>query len=245
MRTSVFYSYKGGTGKTTSTVNIAYNLFSIHKKRVLLIDMDPQCNLTWMFGKVNRLSNNIYSMFSKQKSIKGCIRKARYGIDMIYGSPKLEELDITDPEVLKNSLVSIEDEYDYVLIDCHPAFDWKSINALIAAQDLFVSLKLDQYGLNGLELIKDRVNKCKIDPDGRNLEHIKILVTMAANRKSQMKVLEKLFEDEPYPHFNTAISYSEAVNSAMEVRKPLLKHRKNEQVTADYLQVTEEYLRTI
>lgn len=241
MKIAASYSYKGGTGKTTSIVNIAYNLYAIHKKRVLLIDMDPQCNLTWIYGKVNRLVNNIYSLFSGQKSIKSCIRKTRFGIDMIYGSPKLEELDITDPEILKRALASIEGHYDYVLIDCHPAFDWKSVNALVAAHDLFVTLKLDQFGLNGLELIKDRVSKCK-NPQYHNLVNVKILVTMAANRKSQIKILNKLFADEPYPHFETAISYSEAANSAMESRKPLLKHRSKEQITEDYLMVTQEYL---
>ena len=242
MRILAFYSYKGGTGKTTSAGNIGYNL-SAEGKRVLLIDMDPQCNLTYLYGKVNRLGSNIYTLFKDGKSISSCIRRTRFPqIDMVYGSIKLDELDVGDPEILKRALQEVANNYDYVIIDCHPAFDWKTINSLAAANDLIVTFKPDQFGLNGLELVKNRVRKCRsIDINYNNLEKIRILVTMAANRKSQLTTLFKLFEDEPWQHFETAISYSEAVNSAMEMKKPLLKHRAKATATKDYCAVTKEY----
>jgi ATPases involved in chromosome partitioning len=245
MRVGVYYSYKGGTGKTTSIINMANNLCKVYEKKVLLVDMDPQCNLTWMFGKVNRLGNNICTVFKGEKALKDCIRKTRIpGIDMVYGSIKLDDLDIGDAEILKRELEGVKEYYDYVLIDCHPAFDWKAINAMVVAQDLIITLKLDQFGLNGLELIQNRVRKCKsVDASYDNLDNIKILVTMAANRTSQMKTLEELLEDEPYPHFKTAITYGEAVNSAMKLKKPLLRHRSRAKVTLDYLAVTKEYLK--
>ena len=92
MKTIAVDNYKGGVGKTTTVINLAYNL-SAKGKRVLMVDTDPQANATYIYSKVNESTRILLDIFHGKKTIS-CIYRTKYpNLDLIKGSPRMEEAD--------------------------------------------------------------------------------------------------------------------------------------------------------
>lgn len=239
MITTAIGSYKGGTGKTTTTINLAYNL-SQKGKRVLVIDADPQANATYMFTQVNDMTKTLADLF-QGASARSCIRRTKYErLDIIKGTSRMEEVQ-GGPEALKEALCAVSGEYDHCLIDCHPSMQLPTIAAMAAAQRLLVPFKPDGYGKAGLVILNDYIHQIQAELN-RDLSY-EICITKYAGRKSQLQVLQDLLSDYEHPMMETVIRYGEAVNTSIQCRKPLVKHRSKAPVTRDYLELTEEFLR--
>lgn len=112
MKTIAVDNYKGGVGKTTTVINLAYNL-STKGKRVLMVDTDPQANATYIYSKVNESTRTLLDIFHGKKTIS-CIYRTKYpNLDLIKGSPRMEEADGL-PLIIKEALKQVEDRYDYI-----------------------------------------------------------------------------------------------------------------------------------
>ena len=148
MKTIAVDNYKGGVGKTTTVINLAYNL-SAKGKRVLMVDTDPQANATYIYSKGNESTRTLLDIFHGKKTIS-CIYRTKYpNLDLIKGSPRMEEADGL-PLIIKEALKQVEDRYDYAIIDCHPSMQLPTIAALVAADELLIPYEPDVFGKTGL-----------------------------------------------------------------------------------------------
>jgi len=159
---------KGGVGKTTSTVNLAYTL-SNEGKRVLVVDIDPQGNLTQYLNNdprwLDESKKTIYYTLVEEKPlskiiIKGNVDLIPTGILLAESESKLM-MDYSGATVLKNALIEIQDNYDVILIDCPPTLGMLFVNALAAAQWVLIPVKTDSLSLSGIPNLATTISKIK------------------------------------------------------------------------------------
>ena len=164
---------KGGVGKTTTAINLSACLAEAGQK-VLVIDMDPQGNTTSGFG-INKddLELTVYDLMLDECSIKDCIVEVE-GIETLKLIPSSAELAGAEIEligknereyVLKNYVDYIEDDFDFVIIDCPPSLNMVTINALTTAGSVLIPIQCEYYALEGIsdlmhtiDLVQQRLN---------------------------------------------------------------------------------------
>ncbi|MFH1046456.1 MAG: AAA family ATPase [Candidatus Omnitrophota bacterium] len=176
---------KGGTGKTTSTINICAFL-ALAQKKILLIDADPQGNATTGLGiDPKELKFSLYDAILEETAIEEVIVPTE--IPGLFAVPS--HIDLTGAEVelvgvigretrLKKALERISHEYDYIFIDCPPSLGLLTINALTAAHSVLIPLQCEYYSLVGLSLLARTMNLVK-DHLNPHLEIEGVLLTMA------------------------------------------------------------------
>ena len=175
---------KGGVGKTTTSVNLSAAL-SLNNKKVLLIDMDPQGNATMGSG-VNKYDLD-YSLadilLDSSKNVEDIICKAEEGFDLVPSNQALtfaevKLLDVNNRElVLKKILAKIQDNYDFIIIDCPPSLNILTVNALAVSNSVIIPTQCEYYALEGLTALLETIDKIKISVN-ESLEIGGILRTM-------------------------------------------------------------------
>jgi chromosome partitioning protein len=179
---------KGGTGKTTSAVNISACL-ALTKKKVLLVDIDPQGNATSGLGiNKNDIKRNIYSAILEQTSLSEIILPTV--VPNLFSVPS--HLDLTGAEVelvgvtgrefrLKRALDEIKHQFDFIIIDCPPSLGLLTVNALSACKSVIIPVQCEFFALEGLSQLARTMNLVK-DNLNPELEIEGVLLTMADYR---------------------------------------------------------------
>lgn len=236
MKTFTIGNLKGGVAKTTTTVNLAYSFKQMGLK-VLVVDLDPQCNTTRFFTKIYG-SKTVGKLFDKPDQIKDVICRSKYEqIDIIKGSPKLSEN--VDVMMLKDALGYVKDKYDVCVIDTRPTFEHLTQNAICASDVLLTPIIFDNFSRDNLALVEDFYHEMKEYNDKLDW---KVVAVMVANAKAQRKASVDLITKHDYPILETCISRTADINNALTFYKPVMLHRRKSQATLDYLELANEIL---
>lgn len=158
---------KGGVGKTTTSINLSAALVK-EGKRVLLIDMDPQGNASVGLGiDPQEAHATVYELLLETVDVKDCITPSTSGVDLITANGELagaqvELLNEIGRELkLNKALSQISDDYDFIFIDCPPALNVLTVNALVASNSVLIPMQCEYFALEGLSALVSTVRKIK------------------------------------------------------------------------------------
>ena len=237
-------NHKGGVGKTTSAINIGAGLVELNK-RVLLIDLDPQANLTLSLG-IPRQKATIYEALRGESELVPYT--AKEGLDVITSTLDLSgaELELINEAgreyILKELLEVVMEDYDYIIIDCPPSLGLLTLNALTSSQVVYIPLQTEFLALQGLAKIKQVVDKVRFRLN-KDLQIGGVIATMYDHRKvlnrDVVDTIKKYFGDKV---FKTFIRDNVALAEAPSQRKDIFDYQKRSPGAEDYLKLCQEIL---
>lgn len=238
MKTYVITNLKGGVGKTTSAVNIGYDM-AVLGQRVLMVDADPQTNLTPFFTKANPNGRTLKDVFRSPDKIRNIICRSRYkNIDIIKGSTALKEADAIGEMVLAEALALVAGDYDSCIIDTRPAIEGITKSALQAGDILLTPVLLDKFCRDNLILLEDELHALQ---HSYGFDWI-IFANKVVNKRSQRDTYRDMVERHEWKFLESCISRSAVVENALEYYKPLLRHRSKSTASEDFMELTKEIL---
>ncbi len=245
-----FANQKGGVGKTTTAVNLSASLAYRTRGRVLLVDSDPQGNASSGLGINKReVKHSVYDVVIGNCSAKEAIIRTKYkNLDIISSSIDLAaaEIELVDMENralrLKDALATVQQDYDYICIDCPPSLGLLTLNALAACTSILVPIQCEFYALEGLSQLMATVRTVKrlynsyIDMEG-------VLLTMYDARLNlTMQVVEEVKKYFPQKVFKTVIPRNVRLSEAPSFGEPVIYYDFSSKGSQSYLALADEII---
>ena len=241
------YNLKGGVGKTTSTHSIA-SAFSELNKKVLVIDMDPQSSLTFLLTDAE-IEDTTKDVLLDDKTLDECIlvgEKFDYigsTLELTFAELELNA-DYSKEYSLKRAIEvsSIEDNYDYVLIDCPPSMGVFTLNALTASDSIIIPCQCELLSLKGLSILFEAL-KIPTKKLNKNLKVKGILPTLLDNRKSVSKGIHEMIIENygDYKIFSPIRINSKLSDLGIE-KKSIFEIDRKSNGAKDYMEVAKELI---
>ncbi len=248
-RTIAITNQKGGVGKTTTSINLSASLAAADC-RVLIIDCDPQANSTGGLGFPHDLERvGVYEVIVDQMPIEAAIMSTGFsGLDLLPSGRHLAGANVElvgqeGREVrLSRALVAIQDRYDFIFIDCPPALDQLTVNALIAADSVLIPIQCEYFALEGVSALMDTIEQIREGLNPR-LQIEGVLLTMFDERTTLTKQvaadLRDFFGDAV---FETVIPRNVRLAEAPSHGKPVMEYDLRSKGADSYLQLAREVL---
>lgn len=236
MKVIAIANLKGGVGKTTSCVNLAYSLTQMGKK-ILIVDLDPQCNTTRFFAAVNPSGFTVMDALNQPDQIHKAVVRTKYErIHVLRGN---EYADLKKPtHAMTKALRQVADQYDVCLIDTRPVFDALTKSGLYAADVILTPIKFDNFCRDNLNLVEH-----VLDHDEQMPAHEwKIFANMVSRGKAQRQIMCDLLQKHNYPIMESCISRSSVVDNALAMYKPVACHRSKSTIAIDYMELATELI---
>lgn len=239
---------KGGVGKSTTAQALASTLGFKHKK-VLLIDMDSQGNVTYSSG-ADDPAHTIFDVLSEDIGAVEALIYCKY-YDLLAADTYLTNIEMSEnaePTLLKNVLKPIKGNYDFIIIDTPPALGNLSFNSLVASDYVVIPTEPRPFALQGLGKLNDTIKRVRntLNP---SLKVLGILLIKYSNRtvlnRDIKAMIEEYAEQMNTIVFNASIREGIAVAEAQTVRKPLIDYANSSKPNIDYKAFTTELLKKI
>jgi chromosome partitioning protein len=246
---------KGGSGKTTTAINLAAAL-QVSGKKVLLVDADPQANLSQSLGIAEEPERNLYTELKKEingedSDIKKTVININHGLSVIPASielagAELELISVYGRENIMNTLLeSIVNDYDFIFIDCPHAIGMLTVNALVASDFVIIPLQAEFLPLKGVysfmhhfDSIRKKLNK--------KLVLLGLVLTKFDERKiMNQQVRDQLLDKFPGKVFQTVIRSNIQLAKAQESGRDIFSFEKHSHGAEDYMNLANEFLKKI
>lgn len=248
MRIISLVNQKGGVGKTTTTNNLGASLVKAGK-RVLLIDLDPQANLSYSLGVRGEDYKSVYEVLRGTAKLKDIILTHKNGVDLAPSHINLSgvELELASQvgreQILKDALKGVADNYDYILIDCAPSLGIITLNALVASKEVFIPVQTEVLALQGMskllstiKLVRERLNP--------ELEVTGVIGTMYDSRKKlSEEVIDNLEEHFSGKLFKTLIRSNVSLAESPSSGVDIISYKADSYGAKDYQALAEEVIK--
>lgn len=240
---------KGGTGKTTTTVNLAHALSDLNKK-ILVIDTDPQGNATSGVGvNKNIIDKSVYDVLLNRAQVhEAIISNVFPNLDIIPCNINLTGAEIelvgalSRETRLRKAISNIKDRYDYIFIDSPPSLGLLTLNALVASDSILIPIQCEFYALEGVSQLLQTINLIR-DGLNPNLTIEGVLLTMADFRTNLttevIKEIKSYFKDKVY---KTVIPRNIKLSEAPSYGKPIILYDHNSIGAKKYAEFADEFL---
>lgn len=231
MKVLSIVNQKGGVGKTTTSINLSACLFKM-KRRVLLVDLDPQSNATRGSGvDSSSLKSNVNDVLLGRAGLKDSIIQSKSdGYDLLPSTPSLTESEVSlvtrdnREYILRRELEAVTESYDYILMDCPPSLNILTVNSLVSATGVLIPVQCEFYALQGLSELINTINHIK-NTSNNGLKIEGILRTMFDSRNNLSNdVSEQLKEYFPNELYKTKIPRNIRVAEAPSFGKSILEY---------------------
>lgn len=238
---------KGGVGKTTTTVNLGVSL-ALENKRVLIIDFDQEANATITLGiKREDVQKDIIDfLFDEQLYSEHIIQTDVNNLQLICASLRISKFEQMSQKMnnielmLDSKLKLVKNNYDYILIDCPPAFGLIIDNALHASDSVIIPVECSFYAYDALTQMVNKINEVQ---QVKNLDIEGILLTKLDNRNTiGYKIIEQVKFMFPFKTFDTVISVSSHIQEAPMHGKSVIQFSFNSRGSKEYRELAKEVL---
>ncbi len=244
MRRVAIISQKGGVGKTTTSMNLAHAL-ALSGKKVLLIDMDPQANLSISLGIHGNEVKGIAAVLLEKESIEDHIVSLKENMDLIPAGGKLGELEFLSAGgskrgfLLEKATKNISKQYDFLLIDCPPSAGLLGMNAMLAVNELLIPVSSDYLSMQGLSRLLGIIQNVE-ERLKRSTKKWIVVTRYQKRRRLAKEVREKLLGYFPGRVLETPIRESVALAESPSFGVSIFDYKKLSYGAQDYLSLAKD-----
>ncbi|MEK7288844.1 MAG: ParA family protein [Planctomycetota bacterium] len=247
MRSIALLNQKGGVGKTTTTANLGASLALLGKK-VLVIDMDPQANLSVHLGvDIHTIKYSVYNILMNTATTSDVLLPTKIpGLDIIpanidLSGAEIELVGVVGREtVLKEYVGDIVKQYDYVLVDCPPSLGLLTLNVLTLVDELFIPVQTEFFALQGVSKLLDTFEVVRKRLNNR-LEITGIVLCMYTSRtRLCQEVVDKIKEHFGNKVFNTMVRKNVKLSESPSHGKPVITYAPESHGAEDYMLLAKE-----